>query len=154
MIKNIIDGISERLYDTFGSDYEIYTEVTEQGIKEPCFMITLISPSGSRMLSDRVKREILFCIQYLPEEGDKLKDINDMIDDLYWALDTIDTIDDEGNTVIVRGTDMYSEITDQVLSFFVNYNYFEIRTHDKDLMEEISEEIEAMGYSKYTETDI
>lgn len=153
MIKNIIDGISERLYDTFGSGYEIYTEVTEQGVAEPCFMITLISPSGSRMLSDRVKRENLFCIQYLPGDGDKLEEINDMIDDLYWALDTIDTIDDDGNDVIVRGTDMYSEITDQVLSFFVHYDYFEIRTHDKDLMEEISGEIEAMGYSKYTETD-
>ncbi len=35
----IIDGISIRINEVFGDDYEIYSEDIEQGFKEPCFFI-------------------------------------------------------------------------------------------------------------------
>lgn len=37
MVNRIIDGISIRINEVFGDDYEIYSEDIEQGFKEPCF---------------------------------------------------------------------------------------------------------------------
>ena len=37
MINKIIDGICEKLNESFGDGYEVYTELKNQGLKEPCF---------------------------------------------------------------------------------------------------------------------
>ncbi len=38
MLNDIMDAVTRRLNELFGDDYEIYTDVVEQGLKEPCFL--------------------------------------------------------------------------------------------------------------------
>lgn len=45
MADSIIDAVSMALNGEFGDDYEIYGEEIEQGLREPCFFITVISSS-------------------------------------------------------------------------------------------------------------
>lgn len=63
-----------------------------------------------------------FCIQYFPESVDNPNsECRDVADRMLWALENITPLDADRP---VRGTDMHHEITDGVLNFFVNYNYF------------------------------
>ena len=41
MINKIIDGICAVINLEFGDEYEIYTESIEQGLEEPCFLLTV-----------------------------------------------------------------------------------------------------------------
>lgn len=122
MINNVIAGIAIALNQEFGDDYEIYTEEIKQDLKEPCFFITPLNPSKTDFLSKRYLMDNPFCIQYFPESEDNPNsECRDVADRMLWALENITPLDADRP---VRGTDMHHEITDGVLNFFVNYNYF------------------------------
>ena len=57
MVNRIIDGISIRINEVFGDDYEIYSEDIEQGFKEPCFFILPLNQKKSPKLKNRSFRE-------------------------------------------------------------------------------------------------
>lgn len=61
MIKEIIDV----LHSNF-PDVRIYTETIEQGLKEPCFLISHLSASGKSEITNRMKVTNQFMIQYFP----------------------------------------------------------------------------------------
>ena len=42
LIKEIINGISQKIYGFYEGLYDIYVEDVEQGLEVPCFMINLI----------------------------------------------------------------------------------------------------------------
>ena len=122
MINNVIAGIAIALNQEFGDDYEIYTEEIKQDLKEPCFFITLLNPSKTDFPSKRYWMENPFCIQYFPtSETDPNAEMCEVAERMLWALENIIPL---GEDKPVRGTDMHHEITDGVLHFFVNYNYF------------------------------
>lgn len=119
MINKIIDGISVAINSEFGDPYEIYTESIEQGLTEPCFSILCLNPTINQVLGKRYFRRNQFCIHYFPSSAEKRSECHAMIERLMGVLETI-TVDGD----LCRGTDMHGEVTDNVLSFFVNYDMY------------------------------
>lgn len=128
MISNrfIVDGICKALSEEFGSDYEIYTEDVHEGLVEPCFTVRLLKPSQEQFLNNRYYQTHLFCIHYFPKSDDANDECFDVSDRLNECLEYI-TVDGD----LIRGTNMNSEMTDGVLSFFVNYDMFVIKKRDE-----------------------
>lgn len=124
MINKIIDGIIASLNEEFGDKYEFYPEDVEQGLNEPCFSIVCINPTSKRFFDNRYFKTNLFCIHYFPEGGKS--EINDVTDRLFDCLEYI-KIDDD----LLVGTNMYGNMVDGVLHFFVNYDLFAYKEKEK-----------------------
>lgn len=127
MINDIIDGISIALNTEFGDEYETYTEEIKQGLTEPCFFISCLQPGMNQFLGKQYQNIIPICIQFFPESEKKQRECNDVAERMYRCLENITTV---GDDMPVRGTKMKHLITDGVLSFFVNYNFFTHRRED------------------------
>ena len=125
MLNNIIDGISIKLDKTFGESYTIYSEDVEQGINEPCFFIVPLNPSKVSYPSGRTLKKNSFDVHYFPKSNDKSFEIDEVAEML---LEELEYIEIDGD--LVRGTNMNFEIVDNVLHFFVDYNYFTIKNND------------------------
>ncbi|MBY2719531.1 hypothetical protein KWX62_19715 [Clostridioides difficile] len=132
MLNNIIDGISVKLDKSFGNEYTIYSEDVEQGINEPCFFIVPINSSKVSYPSGRELKKNSFDVYYLPRSEDKNFEINEIAEMLLEELEYIEIDED-----LVRGTNMNFEIVDNVLHFFVDYNYFTIKSNDTDKMDTV-----------------
>jgi hypothetical protein len=122
MINKIIDGIIAAILSEFGEGVEIYTESVEQGFAEPSFSILCLNPSISQKLGKRYFRSNQLCIHYFPESAEKRTECHAVAERLIGALELI-TVDGD----LCRGTEMHHEITDDVLSFFVNYDMYVIK---------------------------
>ena len=132
MLNNIIDGISIKLDKTFGESYTIYSEDVEQGINEPCFFIVPLNPSKVSYPSGRTLKKNSFDVHYFPKSNDKSFEINEVAEML---LEELEYIEIDGD--LVRGTNMNFEIVDNVLHFFVDYNYFTIKNNDLNKMDTV-----------------
>lgn len=134
--NSIIDGISIKLDEIFNQDgdkYEIYGEEIKQGLKEPCFFIKLLKSSQNQVVRNRYFRRQSFDIHYFPESSIQAeKEMLNIADKLYETLEYIKCEND-----IFRGTEMNHEIVDNVLHFFVDYNFYTIKkTEDTEYIKE------------------
>lgn len=135
MIQNLIDGLSLAISKEF-EGYEIYDENPVQGLKEPCFLITLLNPTNSHFKNNRHKRTHLFDIQYFPKGGKK--ECYDVIERLYLILQVIEDM----SGVTYEGSNMNGEINGGVVNFFVNYDFF------VDLQEQVEDPMTDMGLNQ------
>ena len=119
MINDIIIGISNAISDEFGSKYDIYVDDVRQGLREPCFFIKALNPTNNRFLGNRRKLTNPFIIQYFPESNKAKTECNEVSDRLMNILDAI-TVDGD----IVLGNNIQCQVTDNVLTCTVNYNFF------------------------------
>lgn len=117
MENKIITGISQKLFETFGLDYKIYTENVEQFLNPPCFYVELLQSSMQQIVSRRYRLENLFDIHFFTNENEPKNDFRRVADILYDALEYISVDND-----LVRGLNMHYEIVDDVLHFLLNYN--------------------------------
>lgn len=131
MIKKIIDGILAALSEEFGDEYTLYTESVKQDMKEPCFFVFCISPNTRVFRGRRYLHENQFAIQYLTAADEPRTECASVAERLFACLELI-TVDGS----LMRGTDMDAEISDDVLTFTVNYNFFSYRSGDELKMEE------------------
>ena len=132
MINKIIDGICTAISAEFGDEYEIYTESVKQGFKEPCFSILCLNPSINQHLGNKYFRQHQFCIHYFPKADEPKADDYDVEERLFNVLELI-TVDGD----LVRGTDIHSNTTDDVLHFFINYDFFVRKENEEsDVMSE------------------
>ena len=130
LIKEIINGISQKIYGFYEGLYDIYVEEVEQGLQIPCFMINLISSDIRMILKPRYKFESVFDVIYF---GDGYKDCMDRGSELYDILEYI-TINDKD---LIRGTKMNMDIIKNILHFRVRYNLILQNKPDIiDMMEE------------------
>ena len=130
LIKEIINGISQKIYSFYEGLYDIYVEEVEQGLQMPCFMINLISSDIRMILKPRYKFESVFDVIYF---GEGYKDCMDRGSELYDILEYI-TINDKD---LIRGTKMNMYIIKNILHFRVNYNLILQNKPDIiDMMEE------------------
>lgn len=123
MENKIITGISQKLFETFGLDYKIYTENVEQFLNPPCFYVELLQSSMQQIVSRRYRLENLFDIHFFTNENEPKNDFRSVADILYDTLEYISVDND-----LVRGLNMHYEIVDDVLHFFVSYNLILIKT--------------------------
>ena len=141
MINEIIDGISVAINTEFGDTYEIYTEDIEQGLKEPCFSILCLNPTVEQFLGKRYFRTNQFCIHYFPKSRERQSECNSVAERLFGCLEVI-TVDGD----LIRGTSLHSEISDGVLSFFVNYDLFTYKHEEvAEHMEDVKHKIDVKG---------
>lgn len=132
MINSIIEAISISLNEEFGDGYETHMEEIKQGLKEPCFFITCLNPTTELFLGKRYFRTNQFCIQYFPETNEKQRECNGVAERMLQCLEYI-TIYGEDKPIM--GTKMKYEVVDGVLNFFVNYDFFTVKTEDQTPME-------------------
>lgn len=132
MINEIIEAISVSLNQEFGDDYEIHMEEIKQGLKEPCFFIACLNPTNNLFMGKRYERTNQFCIQYFPETNEKQRECNGVAERMY---DCLEYITPDGDTKPIRGSGMNHQVVDGVLNFFVNYNFFTVKTEDNTTME-------------------
>lgn len=137
MYNEIMDAVTKQLSVLFPPEagYTIYTDAVEQGLSEPCFFVQFLEPSEKPMIESRYYRKNAMCIQYLP--GDIVKpsrELNRVLDILMEQMRMIEL----KNGRKINGTDRSGRIGDGVLTFFVQYNAFDIReTIQEDGMSEI-----------------
>ncbi|WP_115715128.1 phage tail terminator family protein [Amedibacterium intestinale] len=135
MIKDIMDAIAIRLHEVFGDEYEINQEDIVQGLKEPCFLIILVDYSKEPLLQSRSKRLVPFDILFFPSNG--VLQCYEVADQMMNELEFITLLD--GDTM--HATKIKTEVVEDVLHFFVNYNFVATVTEDaKDMMESIAVE--------------
>lgn len=132
MINSIIEAISVSLNGEFGDDYEIHMEEIKQGLKEPCFFIACLNPTNNLFMGKRYERTNQFCIQYFPKSDEVQRECNGVAERMYDCLEYI-TID--GDIKPIRGSGMNHQVVNGVLNFFVNYDFFTVKTEDNTPME-------------------
>ena len=139
-IQNLINAIAEALFQEFGSDYEIYTEKVEQGLKEPCFLIRCLNPTKNLFLGRCYKRTNQFSIQYIPSTQDANEECNNVMERLFECLENVIL---QGKPV--HGAELHGEITDGILTFTVNYDGFVLKEEEQFNMEDLEILTEAKG---------
>ena len=139
-IKELLDAIAEALFQEFGSDYEIYTEKVEQGLKEPCFMIRCLNPTKNVFLGRCYKRTNQFTIQYIPSTTEVIEECNNVMERLFECLENVILSDKP-----IHGKELNGEITDGILTFTVNYDGFVLKDEATYNMEDVNILTEAKG---------
>lgn len=128
-MNDIVIGISQKLYETFGEDYTIYSENVDQNFQEPCFFIKHISGSLDELVGDRWFETNSFVIHYFPKIEFNNEEINDVIPKLYDCLEYI-TVNDG----LLKGVRRNYKIVEGVLEFFIEYNYTLVKRKIPDMM--------------------
>ena len=140
MTNDLMSCIGNALDKEFG--YEIYMEEIKQGLKEPCFFLTLLDSSTKIVVGKRYEKRNQICIQYFPETGKIQQECNEVAERLTLRLEYIK--DEEGG--FLHGTDMHYQVTDGILNFFVNYNFQVFkRTVQEEPMQKITIKTEFGG---------
>lgn len=134
MLNETIDGIAQKLNETFGDNYEIYIDEVKQGLKEPCFLIVCTTGRQEQEIGTLYNREQAFDLHYFPKAKHITREINSVVDMLNMELEYITVV---GN--LIRGTGMKHEVIDSVLHFFVNYDMRVRKVVEPDpLMEDLT----------------
>lgn len=119
MVNEMLKGISNQLYDTFGTDYKYYVENVEQKLTKPCFTIDSIIPlqrSRSRVLYDRT---IPVVVHYFT--GDKENTKKDCYEKAELIVEALEFVPFHGS--LLRGENISWQIIDDVLQVFVTYKF-------------------------------
>lgn len=130
MANKMIECISQRLNEVFNqrNEYEIYGEEIKQGLIEPCFFIGLLQASQKQEVGKRYFLSQSFDVHYFPKsELNSKQEMLQMAESLFEALEYIDC-----DETLVRGTNMKYEIIEDVLHFFVDYNFYVVREQKKE----------------------
>lgn len=137
-VQDLINAIAEALFQEFGSDYDFYTEKVEQGLTEPCFLIRCLNPTKNRHLGLRYKRTNQFSIQYFPCSVELHEECAAVLERLFDCLEDVIL---SGKPV--HGTELHGEITNDILTFTVNYDGFVlkevVKESDMDGLEVLTE---------------
>ena len=136
MLNKTFIGIAQKLNQVFGDSHEIHIGSIKQGLSEPCFLINVLNPSYELIISNTYLLRQKFNILYYPENKvNQTEEINSVISTLQTEMEYI-SVDNE----IVRGTKISSEIIDETLHFFVNYDIRVVKNRILDpYMEELSQ---------------
>lgn len=120
MTQRILEAISRKLFAIFG--YPNHMEEIKQGLQEPCFFLMPMAPTDRHFFGNRHYRQHGFLIQYFPENETGLRrECYAVAEKLMQCLEWITL---EGEERPIRGTNLHYQIVDDVLQFFVDYDFF------------------------------
>lgn len=126
MLNEIMDAVTTRINEVFGDDYTIYTDVVEQGLKEPCFFVRFLEPSEKLMIGRRYFRQMDLCIQYLPGGISEVsKELNRVTELLMNGMEYITLADGSRLRGIERR--VRPDLEEKILTFFVHYSLFVLK---------------------------
>lgn len=142
MINAIIEAVSIALDAEFGDGYSIYAEEVPHGLEIPCFFISCISSESSRYPSERYRRQNQFAVQYFPESDKGARaECLEVAERMILCLEMVRATD--GTAFL--GKDMHYEITDGMLHYFANYNFFTRRHKEYGRMESMKQSFRQKG---------
>lgn len=133
MIGNLLDGISNKIFEAFGEECTIYLEKQEQGFKDNSFFIKVIDTKYTPMYCGSMETEVLIEVLYFTSSADSQQKTTcyKVFDKLSKALEEIALED-----CIVFGQDIGAKVIDDVLVCTARFGYFISGEYtDKDLEE-------------------
>lgn len=142
LLNDILSSISIAIREEFGTEYSIHKETVEQGLKEPCFLISSLKSNRRQELTCRHKMSTSFCIQYFPRLLNSKIECNDVSERLFNILEILKIKNDIKSDNIkfkIKGLNMNAEYVNDVLNFFVNYDVHLYKIEQYEKMQEIQE---------------
>lgn len=121
VVENLISAVSNALYDEFGSEYVIYVDNVEQDLKRPSFFINVIRPAFKPRIMNRTNVDVPLVIQYFPSSTGKRSECYAVAEQMMRCLKFPEYHDN-----VYRGIDLKFDIKEDVLNFYVRYNFFTI----------------------------
>lgn len=127
IVNKFIDGITVALHTEFGDEYKYYVEDVEQNVSYPCFVVGMLNPLIRSKSTVKYDRTMPVVIHYFT---DKENTLDAKKDD--WAIaerliESLEYLSIDG--LLFRGENIEWEIVEDVLEFFITYN-FEIRKYE------------------------
>lgn len=98
-----------------------------------------INPTNNLFRGNRYRRTNQMCIQYFPSTDDEQTECNAVSERMFDCLEWIDV---DG---LQMGLNMHSEMVDDVLNFFVDYNFFTKKVKDEQAMEHMKHQTGVRG---------
>lgn len=136
MINGIIEAVSIALNAEFGDGYKIHMEQIKQGLEEPCFFVQTVEPTHEKTFGvpdslGRYHRLVPLCIQYFPATKEVQRECNTVAEQMTWCLEYVTVY---GETKPIMGTNVHYEIVDEVLNFFVTYDFYVLVNPELEVM--------------------
>jgi len=132
VVLDILKAMSKTLNQVFGDGHEVYFSAdVKQGLREPCFFISLLTSSRIRRIDLRYYQQNSFDVQYFPAGGNPNVEMVEVAGQLTEAFEYLELLDGD----LVRGTGMNYQIVDGVLHFLVDFNIFLKKDVESDEME-------------------
>lgn len=135
MVTKVIDAISTTLYDEYG--LTIYVNEVKQGLRTPCFLISIIQPSVTAVLPPRQLVSAPMVVQYVPDGHKTKKELVTLGFELSQILGYVTTPDGD----VLRGKNMSYEISDDILNFYIDYDFYIKSVIEEDAMERLDSEV-------------
>lgn len=125
----ILDGITLALRAAYPNS-KISANKVEQGLRQPAFIVRLVSAGQTARRKNRWRRTPRFDIIFFPHKA--REECYTVADELCGVLELIGLPGGDK----LRGTDMSFEVEDDVLHFFVSYNHFVVAPENETKMED------------------
>lgn len=123
-VDSFISAMAEKAYNSITPAPKLYKDQVEQGLSKPCFFIKLVNVSQDRIGVNWYKRTLMMQVRYMPSDGSKkYAACREAAEALSGCLDEIDLVVSEDQTLIISSTKMDYKIEDEVLLFYVNYEF-------------------------------
>lgn len=116
----IANGVRERIGSTF-PEIEVYIDGTPEDAERPFFIVKIIKGEQAHQLHRKYKRICSLEIKYAAEDVLEAG-YHHIAEQLYELLELV-VVDGDG----FRGSEMFHEVIDGVLQFYVKYSYQIIR---------------------------
>ena len=134
MVNEMLSGISNQLYDTFGADYKYYKEDVKQNLTKPCFTMDCITPLQRSRNRTQYNRTIPVVVHYFTSDNENVK--QDCYEKAELIVEALEYAPLDG--ALLRGEDISWQINDGVLQVFVTYRFITDKlTSNEDNMEDV-----------------
>lgn len=122
----VISAISVKLHSSFSPSPNIYKDQVEQGLVKPCFFVSCITQQQERIAKNWFKRTASMLIRFHPTETtDKYSQCRTVGEKLLDVLESINLPNSMINypSLPCWGRDLEYKIQDEVLLFYVTYDF-------------------------------
>ena len=119
MVGDFLNAVTTQLGKTFGATYHYYVENVEQGLKQPCFtvdMITLVERSKSAFLYDRTMPLVVHYYSKNPVVNKV--ECYQIAEQLVECLEYIPF-----KNTLIRGEQISWQMVEDVLQLFITYRF-------------------------------
>lgn len=131
MIVDINEALADALYTEFGADYALFSSVIEQGNQHKSFHIKCLESPLVRELTDRFRYNLLYSIQYFPNDDRDTDELNAVAERVMDCLFDIPLGDG-----YIHAENINSVVLDGVLTVTFSIDVTVRRALDLDLMME------------------
>lgn len=143
MVIELLNCISVALYDTFGPEVEIYTDVVTMGSAEDCFFLQVLEPVRRRFPNHRWQLEIPMDVHYFQGDGTNTTALYSIGERALPLLEQLPNPDG----LPYRGTGLRFQVDEgeRALHIFVTYTLQLRDVEETELMQILSQEVGIIG---------